>query len=99
MTFRTPAAETEGELRKIRFALISTCAILVQLKEDMLHLQPTETRRVIRAERNRAAPWPDENRRGIEPAIHLSVVIVSLRRRRRPQAAAFISIKPSCHAD
>src|SRR5438477_2933857 len=98
MTFRIPAAETEGELKKIRFALMSTSAILAQLMEDMLHPQPTEIRRVIRAERNRAAPWPDENRRGINPAIHLGVVIVSLRRRRRPQAAAFIS-KPSCHAD
>src|SRR2546421_8230040 len=78
MTFRIPAAETEGELKKIRFALMSTSAILAQLMEDMLHLQPTETRRVIRAERNRAAPWPDENRRGINRAIHLSVVIVSL---------------------
>src|SRR5437764_14109803 len=94
MTFRTPAAEA-GALRRIRFALMSTGAIVAKLLEDMLHPQPTETRRVIRAERNRAAPWPDENRRGINPAIRLSVVIVSLRRRRRPQAAAFISIKPS----
>src|SRR5437879_11708900 len=94
MTFRTPDAEADA-LRRIRFALMSTRAILAQLLEDMLHPQPTETRRVIRAERNRAAPWPDENRRGIDPAIHLSVVIVSLRRRTRPQAAAFISIKQS----
>src|SRR2546421_11618951 len=78
MTLRTPAAETEGAFRRILFALMSTSAILAQLLEDMLHPQPTETRRVIRAERNRAAPWPDENRRGIDPAIHLSVVIVSL---------------------
>src|SRR5437879_13830061 len=95
MTLRTPAAETEGASSRIPFALISTSAILAQLMEDMLHPQPTEIRQVIRAERNRAAPWPDENRRGINLAIHLSVVIVSLRRRRRPQAAAFISIKPS----
>src|SRR5205823_13199002 len=75
MTFRTPAAETEGTLR-IRFALMSTYAILAQLMEDMLHPQPTETRQAPRAERNKAAPWPDENRRGINHQFHFGVVIV-----------------------
>jgi hypothetical protein len=51
MTFRTPAAETTGALRRIRFALMSTYAILAQLMEDMLHPQSTEIRQVIRAER------------------------------------------------
>src|ERR1700730_18030900 len=51
MTFRTPAAETKGALSRTRFALMSTYAILAQLMEDMLHLQPTEIRQVIRAER------------------------------------------------
>jgi hypothetical protein len=37
MTFRTPAAETEGALSRKRFALMSTYAILAQLMEDMLH--------------------------------------------------------------
>jgi hypothetical protein len=50
-TFRTPAAQSEGALRRIRFALMSTYAILAQLMEDMLHLQPTEIRQVIKAER------------------------------------------------